>query len=120
MNAEISWRVELAVKPGMLTAFQALTNEMVESARNERGVLSFQRFVSDDGGCVEVYERYADSAAATAHLQKFLATFAARFSTLVERRRFRVFGRPSPELKALLDTFGADYLQPLGQLAYWA
>jgi quinol monooxygenase YgiN len=120
MSAEISWRVELAVKPGMLTAFQVLTGEMVESARNERGVLSFQRFVSEDNQCVEVYERYVDSAAATAHLQKFLATFAPRFSTLVVRTRFRVFGRPSPELKALLDTFGADYLQPLGPLPYWA
>jgi quinol monooxygenase YgiN len=93
---------------------------MVESARNERGVLSFQRFVSDDGKCVEVYERYADSAAATAHLQKFLTIFSARFSTLVERRRFKVFGSPSRELRALLDAFGADYLQPLGPLPYWA
>ena len=120
MNAEISWRVELAIRPGMLTAFEILTGEMVESARNERGVLSFQRFISEDGKYVEVYERYADSDAATAHLQKFLATFAARFSTLVERRHFRVFGRPSTELKTLLDTFGADYLQPLGPLPYWA
>jgi quinol monooxygenase YgiN len=120
MNGEISWRVELAVKPGMLTALEVLTGEMVESARNERGVLSFQRFISEDAKCVEVYERYADSDAATAHLQKFLATFAARFSDLVERKRFRVFGSPSPELKALLDTFGADYLQPLGQLPFWA
>jgi quinol monooxygenase YgiN len=119
MNSEISWRVELAVKPAMLTAFQALTNEMVESARSERGVLSFQRFVSEDGKSVEVYERYVDSAAATAHLEKFLVAFSARFSTLVERKRFRVFGRPSAELKALLDTFGADYFQPLGQLPYW-
>jgi quinol monooxygenase YgiN len=120
MNAEISWRVELAVKPGMLPAFEVLTGEMVASARNERGTLSFQRFISEDGNCVEVYERYADSAAATEHLQKFFATFAIRFSALVERKHFRVFGEPSPELKALLDTFGADYLQPLGRLAYWA
>jgi|SRR6516162_495723 quinol monooxygenase YgiN len=120
MRAEISWRVELVVKPGLLIAFQTLTKEMVASAQNERGVLSFQRFVSEDRKCVEVYERYADSAAATAHLQKFLTTFADRFSTLVERKHFRVFGKPSPELKALLDTFDADYFQPLGELPYWA
>jgi quinol monooxygenase YgiN len=105
MSAEISWIVELAVNPGLLTAFQALTEEMIESARNERGVLSFPRYISEDRKCVEVYERYADSAAATAHLRNFLATFAARFSTLVEPKRLTVFCRPSRELKALLDTF---------------
>jgi hypothetical protein len=33
MGDQISWRVELAVKPGELENFQALTGEMVEATR---------------------------------------------------------------------------------------
>ena len=71
MDEQISWRVELAVKPGELENFQALTGEMVEATREEPGALSYERFVTDDGKFVHVYERYADSAAALVHLRKF-------------------------------------------------
>jgi quinol monooxygenase YgiN len=49
MGDQISWRVELAVKPGELENFQALTGEMVEATRDEPGTLSYERFVTDDG-----------------------------------------------------------------------
>lgn len=119
MRNEIAWRVEVAVKPGRLENFRALTAEMVAFTRAEPGVLSYQRFVADDGSIVHVYERYADSAAALAHLQNFASKFAERFSSMVERKHFTVYGNPSPELKALLDRFGATYLRSLGDLAYW-
>jgi quinol monooxygenase YgiN len=48
MGDRISRWGELAVKPGQLDSFQALTDEMAETTRRERGVLSCQRFVSDD------------------------------------------------------------------------
>src|SRR5262245_36158373 len=48
MSDQISWYVELAVKPSQLDNFQALTGEMVEATRRERGVLAYQRFVSAD------------------------------------------------------------------------
>lgn len=47
MGNQVSWLVELAVKPGQLDNFQALTGEMVESSSGESGVLSYQRFVSE-------------------------------------------------------------------------
>ena len=71
MDDQISWHVKLAVKPGQIENFLALTVEMVQSARDEPGVLNYERFVSDDSKLVHVYERYADSAAAAAHLRKF-------------------------------------------------
>lgn len=46
--AKVFWWVELAVKPGELANFEKLTGQMVESTRNETGVLAYQRFVSDD------------------------------------------------------------------------
>jgi quinol monooxygenase YgiN len=117
MGGQISWHVELAVKPGQIENFQALTDEMIESTRDESGVLNYERFVSDDGKFVHVYERYADSAAAVAHLRKFRKNFSERFLTMVDRIQFTVFGNPSDELRGLLDGFGVMYLRPFGDFA---
>lgn len=100
------------MKPGALDRFRTLTTEMVEHTDRESGVLSYERYVSEDGSIVHVYERYVDSAAALVHLLTFREKFGARFSTLVERNWFAVHGDPSDELKALLDQFGATYLIP--------
>ena len=113
MGDQVSWHVESAVRPGQLDSFRVLTSEMVESTRGEAGVLSYERFVSDDGKVVHVYERYIDSEAAVAHLLAFRKKFGERFEGLVDRKRFTVYGTPSNELKELLDAFGAQYLAPL-------
>jgi quinol monooxygenase YgiN len=120
MGREISWHVELGVKPGQLGNFQKLTAEMVDATRREHGVLSYQRFVSDDGTTIRIYERYADSAAALAHLAAFAERFADRFSAMVERKAFIVFGYPSAELKAALASFNAMHFKPFGDFDYWA
>jgi len=119
MSGEICWHVELLIKPGQLESFRTLTGEMVESARREPGVLSYQRFVSEDGKTVHVFERYANSDAALSHLQMFASTFGVRFQALVERKCFVVFGDPTAELKAALDGYGATYAKPFGDFAYW-
>ena len=92
MSTEISWHVELAVKPGKLEDFRTLTREMVEATRSEPGTLIYERFVSEDGTVVYGYERYVDSAAAVAHLVAFGTTYRDRFMATVERKRFTVFG----------------------------
>lgn len=120
MDGEIAWRVELRVKSGQLENFRALTAEMVDVTRRERGVLTYQRFVSEDGAHIQIYERYADSAAALAHLVAFNDRFAERFGTMVERQAFTVFGHPSAALKATLDKFNAVYLKPFGDFDYRA
>jgi quinol monooxygenase YgiN len=117
MSDQISWWVELAIKPGQLENFQTLTHEMVEATRRERGVLSYQRFISDDGRIVHAFERYADSIAAVEHLRTFERSFSIRFLQMVDRIRFTVFGDPDEELKSLLDSFGATYAKPFGGFA---
>ena len=119
MNGQISWYVELVIKPGRLESFRALTGEMVESARRDLGILSYQQFVSEDGKTVHVYERYADSTAALAHLGIFAKKFAKPFQGMVERKCFFVFGHPTAELKEALDRFGAIYFKPFGDFSYW-
>jgi hypothetical protein len=41
MSKQISWRVVLVVKHGQINNFQALTEEMVESTRQELGALIY-------------------------------------------------------------------------------
>src|SRR5262249_2575341 len=100
MQHQISWYVELSIKPSQLENFRALTGEMVESTRREAGVLGYQRFASEDGKTVHACERYEDSVAALAHLRVFGKVFAERFQGVVDRKCFAVFGSPSAELKA--------------------
>lgn len=110
MSDQISWHVELRVKPSQLGALRALTSEMVESTKREVGALIYERFISDDSQVVHVFERYIDSAAAVAHLIAFRKMYGERFAKMVDRRRFTVFGTPTPELKEILDPLGAEYV----------
>jgi quinol monooxygenase YgiN len=114
MGDQISWVVELAVKPGQLESFRALMREMVESTRAEPGALSYEWFVREDGSVVHIYERYADSPAALAHLAGFGEKFAERFLGMVEPTRVSVYGNPSAEARSVLDGFGANYLGDFG------
>jgi len=111
--SQISWHVVLTVKPGRRDDFRALNAEMVAAAQGERGVLYYERFASDDGQTIHIYERYADSAAATAHLRNFAKAFGERFGTMVERTQFTVFGDPSAELRPLLAGYGVVTISAL-------
>lgn len=114
MREEVSWLIELAVKPGQLDSFRALMHEMVESTRSESGALSYEWFVNDDGSAVHIYERYADSAAVMTHLRGFGEKFAGRFLAAVAPTRLTVFGTPSDQAKEALSAFGPTFLQPFG------
>src|SRR4051812_43087943 len=109
LQEEIAWCVELAILPGQLDSFVRLTAEMLEETAKEPGVLGYQRFITADGNIVHAVERYEDSDTALAHLRTFREKFAGRFSTMVRRQCFTVYGEPNPELKKLLDSFGAIY-----------
>ncbi len=110
----VSWVLEVAVQPGELEAFRALMDEMVASTRAESGALGYEWFVSEDGRVVHLYERYADSGAALAHLGIFVERFAGRFLDLVNPARLTVMGTPSDEVRAALSGFGPAYLAPFG------
>lgn len=116
---EISWRVVLSVRPHQLESFKLLTEEMVEASRKEEGVLSYGRFITDDGSLIHVYERYQSSTAAIQHLVEFKRRFGARFSTMVDRNQFFVYGTPTEQLKDLLNDYQPIYLKPFGSLDYW-
>lgn len=109
MSNQISWIVELRVRPGQLDSFRALTREMVEATAVEPQTMAYERYINEQDETVIVYERYRDAEAAVAHLQSFSRSFGDRFLALVERRRTMVLGDPSDELRSMLDKTGAIY-----------
>ena len=116
MSEQISWHVELQVRPGRMDAFRALTAEMVERTKSEEGTLVYERFIGDDGS-VHIFERYVDAAAAVTHMRAFVSAYGARLASLIDRKRFIVLGTPTPELKQILDGFGAAYFAPLASFS---
>ena len=114
MEDQVSWVIELAVKPGELEAFQALMEEMVAGTSLEPTSLGYEWFISDDGRSVHIYEKYADSGAMVSHVSGFLANWAERFLGSVDVTRFTVYGSPNAAAKEMLDGFGAVYLGPWG------
>ncbi|HVC87816.1 MAG TPA: antibiotic biosynthesis monooxygenase [Gaiellaceae bacterium] len=110
MDDQVSWVLELAIKPGELENFRALMDEMVDSTRAEPGALGYEWFVSDDGAAVHIYERYLDSDAVMVHLGTFGEKFAGRFLSAVDPSRFTVFGNASDAVSEALAGFGPTYM----------
>jgi quinol monooxygenase YgiN len=114
MDEEVSWLLEVNVKPGELENFRSLMKEMVASTQGESGTLAYQWFISGDDSVVHVYERYATSAAVMTHLQSFGSKFAERFLAAVDPTKFTIYGTPNDDVKAGLSVFGPTYLGPFG------
>ncbi len=112
VSTEISWIFEAAVKPDALDEYGALAREIAaDNQATEPGQQIFEWFI--DGQDVHIYERYQDSAAALAHVQRFVENFAGRFLSLCNPTRMSVYGEPSDELRVALTDFNPCYLEPL-------
>lgn len=114
MENHVSWVIELAVKDGALDDFTELMHEMVEGTSEEPNTLAYEWYVSDDGGTVHIFEKYADSEAMIAHVSGFLEKWAARFLACTDPTRFVVYGDPSAAARELLTGFGPVFLGPWG------
>ena len=112
MNTAISWVFEASIKPEALDDYRALAREITaDNKAAEPGQLIFEWFI--DGTDVHIYERYQDSAAATSHVGRFVANYAARFLDLCTPTRMSVYGEPSDELQAAITGFNPRYLGPV-------
>lgn len=116
MDGSVSWVVEGVVGPGQLEAFRTLMHEMVAATHADPGALTYEWFVSEASGAACLYERYADSAAAMAHIATY-ATFAERFEAALDVTGFTVMGTPSEEVLAALGVSPEDCLAPFGGFA---
>ena len=115
MATDISWTLEMSLKPEHEPALTALMTEMVgATSANEAGTLSYEWSLSADGATCHIFERYADSAAVLTHLGAFGEKFAGRFLELLTPVRFVVFGSPSPQVKEGLAILNPVYMRPIG------
>jgi quinol monooxygenase YgiN len=117
MAATVSWNLQLAVQDGRLDHARAPMAEMVAATRDEQGAIGYEWFLSDDGQVCHICEKYADSAAALAHLGNFGAKFAERFMGCFAPTAFHVYGEPTDEVRGVLNGLGAVYLGPFGGFA---
>lgn len=115
LATEVSWMLELSLKPGQEAEYTALLTEMVSAtSANEAGALSYEWSLSADGATCHIFERYADSAAVLAHLGAFGEKFAGRFLGMLTPVRCVVYGSPSPQVKEGLAVLNPVYMQPVG------
>jgi quinol monooxygenase YgiN len=117
IDGQLSWVLQCAVKDGQLDAFKELMEEMVVGTNDEAGALNYEWFISDDGSKVHLYEKYADSEAAIAHLNGFMAKWAQRFMGSVDVERFTVYGNPSDAARETMAPLGGKYLATWGGFA---
>jgi quinol monooxygenase YgiN len=117
MSQTVSWNLQLSVQAGKLDDARALMTEMVAATDQESGAITYEWFLSADGSACHICEKYADSAAALAHLGGFGENFAERFLQCFAPTAFWVYGDPSDEVRGVLDGFGAVYLGPFGGFA---
>ena len=116
MSTEISWILEVTVKPDALDEFGALVREAVaDDQAAEPGSQIIECFI--DGQDAHFYERYRDMAAALTHLQRFVENYAAGLFALCTPGQLTVYGEPSDELKAGLAAFSPRYLGPVAGFA---
>ena len=115
MPDAISWNLQLSVRDGQLDNVRTLMNEMVAATQqDEMGTQTYEWFLSEGDSSCHIYERYADSEAVMAHLGNFGAKYAERFLSCLEPVALSVYGDPSPEARAALDGFGANYFEWIG------
>jgi quinol monooxygenase YgiN len=96
----VHWVYEVTLKNGQLQNLKILIAEMVAHTKaNEPETLAYAWEVSADGSTGQVFERYANSEAALAHLATFNRDYAQRLGTMVDLARFTVYGHPSAALK---------------------
>lgn len=114
MGSNVSWVLAMAMKPGELDTFKTLMDEMVEGTNSEAATLNYEWYISEDGGTVHIYERYADSDALVAHVTGFLEKWAGRFLAAADPVGFTVYGEPDAAAQEILAAFGPTYMGTLG------
>lgn len=117
MSDSISWVLAVAVKDGKQDDFRDLMGEMVASTRDEPGAQAYEWFVTDDGGQVHIYERYADNDATMTHMGNFGSKFAERFFGCVDPIGMWVYGEPNDDVRGALAAAGPQFLGSYGGFA---
>ena len=115
MSENIFWVLVTKIKEGELQNLKTLMKEMNEyTESNEPDALAYEWFISGDEKYCHLFEHYKDSAATIIHMKSFMKNFGKRFMSILEVKSYTIYGKPSDELKSMLDPMGVIYMEPLG------
>lgn len=115
MGTEVFWVLELNIINGKEDQLDSLISDMSAATKlNEPNTLYYEWFVDEAKKTCTIYERYTDSDALLIHMGNFGENFAGRFMSIFEISNFTVFGAPSDDAIAALDTLRAKYMHFAG------
>ncbi len=109
MTDEIQYTVEWEIKPGSLEAFKEMAESISKLVmENEPQMKGYQWYFNEDTTKGYTVERHTNSNSILAHLQN-VGDVLPKLLEHCALSRFEVYGNPSAEAKAALDTLGAVY-----------
>jgi len=111
MHDELYTIYHLTIDAADFDAFEALAKKIVTTSREEPDTLTYQWLVNADRTQAHILERYR-MPGLLPHVEQTFAPHAEKFLSLARIDRLYVYGDPTPEIRAKLDTFGAIYLSP--------
>jgi len=101
-----------SIEPSNFSAFKDLAAELVEKSSQEPDTLTYEYVVNAERTQVHIVERYRGNGFIP-HARITFAPYAERFLELVKIDKLFVYGQPTPEAKAMLDGFGAQYFESI-------
>src|SRR5579864_8881953 len=107
---------EFNINAGQLDNLKALIGEMIDALkRDEPEALNYEWFISADGNCVHVYERYADSDAFMVHLGSLLQKYVERLLAYATATQVTIYGNVSDKVREVFANANAPavYMSPL-------
>ncbi|CAN5174691.1 hypothetical protein BH09PSE3_BH09PSE3_28330 [soil metagenome] len=116
MQDEIYSIYHLSIKPTDFDTFKALIERIVEATSKEDDTTIYEYVVNAGHTVVHIVERYRTKGLLP-HVEQTFTPFAERFLELATIDKLYVYGDTTPEIRAKLDGFGAEYLLPLAGFA---
>lgn len=112
MQNEIYSIYHLSLAASDFDAFENLIQSIVAATSKESDTTIYEYVVNSNRTVVHIVERYRTQGVLP-HVEQTFAPFAERFLKLAKIEKLFVYGDTTPEIRAKLDGFGAEYLTPL-------
>jgi quinol monooxygenase YgiN len=111
MQGELYTVYHLTLDPANFDAFKSLAEKIVDATRQEADTITYEYLVNADRTIAHIIERYQMDGVLP-HVNETFSPYAAEFLSLATIDKLYVYGEPTAEIRAKLDTFGANYLTP--------
>ena len=109
MKDEIYSLYHLSIDPANFDAFKTLVEQIVEATSKEPDTTTYEYVVNAEKTVVHIVERYRTQGLLP-HVNETFTPYAERFLELAKIDKLYVYGETTPEIRAKLDGFGAEYL----------